>query len=302
MAVTERPFGGVVAPLAEPGPLRHAVHEVLRFVAHKQLGALGAVLVVVFVAIAIAAPVIAPYGPLENSSVRLQGPSAEHLAGTDQFGRDILSRVIHGARISLYIGVGATLIAQTIAVTIGIPSAHFGGRADYAIQRFVDTIQALPGLLLLMTIMVILGPGLVNVIVALSFSRAITASRVIRGTTLRIVNETYVEAARSAGGTDFHIMRRHLLPNVFPTVIVIASLEFGAFILAEASLSFLGFGVPPPNPSWGGMLAADGRAYMFAAPWMLWAPTVALALVVFGVNMFGDALRDVLDPRLRGSR
>jgi len=166
----------------------------------------------------------------------------------------------------------------------------------------VDTIQALPALILLITILVILGPGLWNVIFALSFNRAIVGSRVLRGATMSVANESYVDAARTLGATATRIVLRHLLPNIVPTIIVVYSLGFGTVILAEASLSFLGYGVPPPTPSWGGMLAADGRAYMFAAPWMLWAPMVALAIVVFAVNMFGDALRDVLDPRLRGSR
>ena len=154
---------------------------------------------------------------------------------------------------------------------------------------------------MLISIMVVLGPSLTNVIIALSFRRAIVESRVMRGATMGILNNTYIESARATGATDVRIMLRHLVPNIMPTLIVLGSIGFAGVILAEASLSFLGYGVPPPTPSWGGMLAADGRAYMFAAPWMLVAPTIALSITVFGVNMFGDALRDVLDPRLRGS-
>jgi len=275
---------------------------VTRFARRKPLGAIGAVLLVVFILVAVAAPIVAPYPPLEHGSELLASPSSEHLAGTDQFGRDTLSRLIYGARTSLYVGVAATIFSAIPAVLIGMSSAYFGGTYDYLVQRFVDTIQALPGLILLITILVILGGGLWNVIFALSFNRAIVGSRVMRGATMAVQNEVYVEAALASGATTLRILLRHLLPNIVPTIIVVYSLGFGTVILAEASLSFLGYGIPPPSPSWGGMLAADGRAYMFAAPWMLWGPTIALAIVVFAINMFGDAIRDVLDPRLRGSR
>jgi len=257
---------------------------------------------VLLVIIAVFADMIVPYDPMEHdAAVPLAGPSITHPAGTDQFGRDVLSRIILGARTSLYVGVAVTLFSIVPAVMLGMISAYFGGWVDYLIQRVVDTIQSIPYLILLIAIMVVLGPSLINVIFALTFRRSIIESRLMRGATLGILNQTYVDAARSTGATDARIIVRHLLPNIMPTVIVIASIGFGGVILAEASLSFLGYGVPPPMPSWGGMLAADGRAYMYAAPWMLVAPTTALALTVFGVNMFGDALRDVLDPRLRGT-
>jgi peptide/nickel transport system permease protein len=273
-----------------------------RFFRRKPLGAIGAVIMVVFVLVAVFAPIVAPYSPLEHSSARLAAPSGEHLAGTDQFGRDTLSRLIFGARTSLYVGVAATILSAIPAVMIGMSSSYFGGKYDYLVQRFVDTIQALPSLILLIAILVVLGPGMWNVIMALSFNRAIVGSRVMRGATMSVQNEMYVEAARACGATTMRVMLRHLLPNIVPTVIVVYSLGFGTVILAEASLSFLGYGIPPPAPSWGGMLAADGRAYMFAAPWMLWGPAIALAIIVFAINMFGDAMRDVLDPRLRGTR
>ena len=275
--------------------------QLARFARRKPLGAGGAAVITLLIVVAIGADVIAPFDPLEHSRERLIGPSSENLVGTDQFGRDVLSRVIHGARTSLQVGVAATILAMVPAVIIGMTSAYVGGWYDYGVQRFVDTIQALPGLILLVTILVVLGPGLWNVIFALSFNSAIVGSRVMRGATLGVANEMYVDAARAMGATHFRMMFRHLLPNIVPTVIVVYSLGFGNVILAEASLSFLGYGIPPPTPSWGGMLAADGRSYMFAAPWMLWGPTIALALVIFAVNMFGDAIRDVLDPRLRGT-
>jgi peptide/nickel transport system permease protein len=266
--------------------------------------------VVVLVLMAVGAPVIAPYPPLENNQpVALKGPSLTgingtfpHLAGTDQFGRDVFSRIVYGAQTSLYIGVLVTVVSTIPALVLGVVSAYFGGWVDYLLQRFVDTVQAIPYLILLIAIMVVLGPSFINVVFALSFRRAVTESRVLRGATMGLLNQTYIEAARAIGATDTRIMARHLVPNLVPLLIILSSTAFAGVILSEASLSFLGYGVPPPRPSWGGMLAADGRAFMYAAPWMLVAPTVALAIVVFGVNMFGDALRDVLDPRLRGSR
>jgi len=293
---------GLANPIPVPSRTRKAFDVSRDFARKKPLGAFGAAVLVVLVLLAVFAELAAPYDPLAHDiNVVLQGPSLSHPAGTDQFGRDIFSRVIFGARTSLYVGVFVTVAALIPGIALGMISAYFGGWVDYLMQRIVDTIQSVPYLIMLIAIMVVLGPSLVNVVFALAFRRAIVESRVMRGATMGILNQTFVEAARASGATDMRIMIRHLVPNIMPTVIVIASIGFGGVILAEASLSFLGYGVPPPTPSWGGMLAADGRAYMYAAPWMIIAPTVALALVVFGVNMFGDALRDVLDPRLRGS-
>ena len=280
---------------------RSRLQQMRHLARRKPLGAFGAVAMLLFILAAIFADVVAPFSPLEHGPARLASPSTVHLAGTDQYGRDVLSRVIHGARTSLYVGVVATVLSMIPAVLLGMSSAYFGGWYDYLVQRFVDTIQALPGLVLLITILVILGPGLWNVIIALSFNRAIVGSRVMRGATMAIKSEVYVEAALATGATHLRLILRHLLPNIAPTIIVVYSLGFGTVILSEASLSFLGYGIPPPTPSWGGMMAADGRSYMFGAPWMLWAPTLALAIVIFAVNMVGDAARDVLDPRMRGA-
>jgi len=302
---TQQVTGGqtVALPLEPESRLRNWAHETRTFARRKPLGAFGGLVMVVLVLAAVLADVIVPYDPLaHDAAVALNSPSPSHVAGTDQFGRDIFSRIILGARTSLYVGVAVTVFSIVPAVALGMISAYFGGWVDYGLQRIVDTIQSVPYLILLIAIMVVLGPSLLNVILALTFRRAIVESRVMRGATMGILNQTYVEAARAVGATNTRIMIRHLVPNIMPTVIVIASIGFGGVILAEASLSFLGYGVPPPTPSWGGMLAADGRAYMYAAPWMLIAPTVALAVTVFGVNMFGDALRDVLDPRLRGAQ
>lgn len=311
MATEPLATGRALAPaFREPNVLERSWTSTHRFVRKKPLGAFGGIVVVILVLVAIGAPVLAPYAPLANNqAVALKSPSFEgidgtfpHLAGTDQFGRDVFSRIIYGAQTSLYIGVLVTIVSTVPALVLGVASAYFGGWIDYLLQRFVDTVQAIPYLILLIAIMVVLGPSFINVVFALSFRRAVTESRVLRGSTMGLMNQTYIEAARAMGATDLRIMARHIVPNLVPLLIVLSSTAFAGVILSEASLSFLGYGVPPPRPSWGGMLAADGRAFMYAAPWMLIAPTVALAIVVFGVNMFGDALRDVLDPRLRGSR
>ncbi len=287
---------------ALPPSRGRSLSGLLQLARRKPLGAFGAVVLSAMVLVALFAGLISPYDPLVNDqAVAIQKPSAAHLAGTDQFGRDILSRVIFGARTALTIGVAATALAMIPAAIIGVASAYFRGAVDYLIQRCVDAIQSIPGLILLIAIMVILGPSLRNVVIALSFGYAVTSSRIVRGAAITIIGATYVEAARLVGASDLRIMLRHILPNVVPPLIVTASLGFGQLILAEASISFLGYGIRPPNPSWGNMLAADGRAYMFAQPWMLLAPTIALGLVVFGVNMLGDAIRDLIDPRLRGA-
>jgi peptide/nickel transport system permease protein len=311
MATEPLATGRPLAPeLFEPSLAARTTSSLWQFIRKKPMGAFGGGIVVVLVLVALGAPVFAPYPPLENDqTVQLKGPSLNgvdgkfpHLAGTDQFGRDVFSRVVYGAQTSLYIGVLVTIVSTIPALILGVASAYFGGWVDYLLQRFVDTVQAIPYLILLIAIMVVLGPSFINVVFALSFRRAVTESRVLRGASMGLMNQTYVEAARAMGATDLRIMARHLVPNLLPLLIVLSSTAFAGVILSEASLSFLGYGVPPPRPSWGGMLAADGRAFMYAAPWMLVAPTAALAIVVFGVNMFGDALRDVLDPRLRGSR
>lgn len=271
------------------------------FARAKPLGAIGALVLLVMVVMAIFAPIIEPYNPVSNNQREaLQSPRTGHLMGTDQFGRDIFSRVVRGARISLYVGLGATVTAIVLATMIGVCSAYFGGVTDYVVQRVVDTVQAIPGLILLISVLVILGPSITNVVLALAFRSAITTSRVVRSATLAVLANPYIEAAKVVGARDLRVMTLHLVPNIIPPVIIVATVQFGGAILAEASLSFLGYGVPPPTPTWGGMMSAEGRTFMLAAPWILIGPAVALSLVVFSVNMLGDALRDRLDPRLRG--
>ncbi|MQA00024.1 MAG: ABC transporter permease subunit [Dehalococcoidia bacterium] len=279
-----------------------SLHGTRRFVRRKPLGAFGGLILLLLVSAALLADVLAPYGAAQqDTGAPLSAPSASHLAGTDQYGRDIFSRLLYGARISLYVGIGATVLSIVPATVIGVASAYFQGRFDYIVQRVVDAVQAVPGLILLIAIVVVLGPSVVMVVASLSVRSAVVNSRVMRGATIQIMGRDFIQAARSLGARDLRLMLRHVLPNIAAPIIIVASLGFGQFILAEASLSFLGYGVPPPEPSWGGMLASDGRNYMYAAPHMFVGPALVLSLVVFGVNMFGDAMRDVLDPRLRGA-
>lgn len=278
------------------------MYEVSKFIRKKPLGAFGALVLIVLVGMAALAPVITPYGPLQQGTgPALAPPSAAHLAGTDQFGRDVFTRIVYGSQISLQVSIGATFMAIIPATTFGMMCAYFRGPFDLVFQRIVDAFQAIPGLILLITIVSILGSGLYNVILALAIPASITGSRLQRAASMQVTGRDYVLAARSLGATDARIITRYILPNIMAPIIIVVSLGFGGYILAESSLSFLGYGVPPPAPSWGGMLASDGRRYMYVAPHMFIAPAVALSVVVFGVNMFGDAMRDILDPRLRGS-
>ena len=281
----------------EPG----VAARVLGALRRKPLGALGGALIVLLVATALLAPVMAPHDPLKiKSSDRLKPPSATYLLGTDDFGRDILSRVIYGARISMLLGLGAVAISTLLAAVIGIVSGYYGGRIDTVLQRCIDTMMAFPGLVVLLTIMAMLGQGLGNVILALGIGGIAGNARIIRSAVLAVRENQYVEVARATGCRDWQIILRHILPNIAAPIMVVATLGLGVAILAESSLSFLGFGVPPPTPSWGAMLSGSGRTFMLQAPWMAVFPGIAISLAVFGFNMLGDALRDFLDPKLRG--
>jgi peptide/nickel transport system permease protein len=272
-----------------------------QFCRHKPLGALGAVIVVGLLAMAVFAPWIAPYQYDETiPGARMKAPGAQFWMGTDNLGRDVYSRVVYGAAVSVTVGFGAVLLANVLATVIGITSGYFGGAYDICVQRVVDAWQSFPFLVVILSLMAVLGPGLLNLVLALGVLGAAAASRVIRGTTISVMQNTYVEAARALGAGHLRIMLRYILPNVAATVIILATIGLGAAILAESALSFLGFGVPPPYPSWGAMLSGSGRSFMYRAPWMAIWPGAAISLAVFGFNMLGDALRDVLDPRLRG--
>jgi len=281
---------------------RRALVAVARFVRRKPLGAVGGVIVVAMLVMAAFAEQIAPYGYDQTiRGARMKAPSAAHWLGTDNLSRDMWSRVVYGARVSITVGFLTVGTAVLLATAIGVSSAYFGGAWDLLVQRVVDAWLSFPYLIIILSVMAVLGPGLGNVVISLAVLIAATNSRVIRGATLGVMQNSYVEAARAMGCGHTRIIVRHLLPNVTATVIILATIGLGAVILAESALSFLGFGVPPPHPSWGGMLSGSGRTYMFRAPWMAIWPGVAISLAVFGFNMLGDALRDVLDPRLRGS-
>ena len=276
--------------------------RIARFSRRQPLGAFSAVVLVVLVLSATLADVIVPYDPIRNNvGPNLEGPDGTHLFGTDHFGRDVFSRVVYGARTSLYVGIGATLLGVLAATLLGAVSGYMGAKLDYFVQRFVDLAHAIPPLIFLLGVLLVLGPRTEYVILALGLRTGLSLSRIVRGSVIDIKGEDFVEAARSFGASDARILTFHVLPNIFALIIVLVSTTIGGLIVAEAALSFLGFGVPPPTPSWGGMLSVDGRIYMLAAPWLLAAPAFSLTLVVFATNMFGDALRDELDPRLRSA-
>jgi peptide/nickel transport system permease protein len=277
------------------------IELVVRLVKEKPLGTVGGVLVLILFITGIFADLLAPYGMNEIILVdRLDPPSLKHILGTDNLGRDLLSRIVFGARISMYVGLGGSFLSVMIGTVIGLISGFFGGKVDMFMQRFVDAFMCFPPLFLYLTVMSVLGPGLLQVIVVLGTVSGINRSRIIRSAVIGVKENIYVEAARAIGSKNGRIIARHIFPNVTAAIMVHGTITVGHVILAEATLSFLGFGIPPPTPSWGGMLSGSGRQYMLLAPWMALWPGVALALAVYGVNMLGDALRDLLDPRLRG--
>lgn len=276
---------------------------VLSFLRQKPLGAIGGIVLAAMVLLAVGANVIAPFDyDAADVFARLKPSSVTHWLGTDNLGRDLLSRVIYGARVSMMVGFGAVGLGLLGATLVGLLSGYFGGRLDILVQRVVDAFMCFPLLLVALTIMALVGPGLENVIGTLGLVLAVRDSRVIRGAVLAVKQNLYVEAARALGVGHPGTLWRHILPNIVAPLIILATVNLGGVILVEAALSFLGFGVPPPRPSWGGMLSGAGLMHMLRAPWLALWPGVALSLAVFGSNMLGDALRDVLDPRLRGSR
>lgn len=273
------------------------------FVRRKPLGAAGGLVLAGMLALALLAGRVAPYDYDEADVFsRLKAPSEAHWLGTDNLGRDLLSRVIYGARVSMVVGFGGVALGLLLGTAVGLVSGYFGGRLDLVLQRLVDAFMCFPLLLVALTIMALLGPGLGNVILTLGLVLGVRDSRVIRSAVLSVKAHLYLEAARALGAAHAAMIGRHVLPNILAPIIILGTVNLGAIILIEAALSFLGFGVPPPRPSWGGMLSGAGLVHMLRAPWLALWPGVALSLAVFGANMLGDALRDLLDPRLRGSR
>jgi peptide/nickel transport system permease protein len=275
----------------------------LRLARRKYMGTISMVIIVVFAAVAIFAPVVAPHDPLAvHTSVALKPPNARFIFGTDELGRDIFSRLIYGARTSMLVGFGSVAIGTGIGILLGLTSAYFGGTYDLLVQRFIDALQSFPPLVLAMVMVTTLGPSVRNVILAIAITGIATRARVVRGTALSLMENTYVDAARALGCSNVRIMMRYILPNSWAPIIVISTASLGVAIIAESSLSFLGLGPPPPTPTWGSMLSGSARSYMSIAPWLALAPGIAITVIVLAFNLLGDALRDVLDPRLRGSR
>jgi len=270
-----------------------------RFVTRQPLGAAGALIVLALILIAIAAPRLAPHGPKEVSFAPYLAPSAEFPMGTDQVGRDVLSRIIWGARMSLYVGVVSVVFGVTLGSFWGAVTAYFGGAADAGSQRVVDSLMALPPIILALSLMAALGQSVNNVILALAILLTPTAARTIRSVALGVVATPYIEAARAVGSSHWRIICRHLIPNCMAAYIVLVTTNVSYAIVVEASLSFIGAGAPPDEPSWGGMLTAGIQA-IETAPWMIFFPGLAISLAVFGLNLLGDSIRDLTDPRLRG--
>jgi len=270
------------------------------FVRRYPLGAIGAALMALFVFAAVFADVITVYSPLStNAAISLAPPSAAHWLGADFMGRDVYSRIIYGARISLAVGLGASALGGSIGIVVGLMSGYLGGWVDLVTQRVIDMLQSLPLLVLALVMAASLGPSLHNTIVAISIPLIPYTARVVRANTLALREMPFVEAAKAVGMSELRIAVRHVLPNTLAPLIVLATAQLGSAILVEASLSFLGLGIPEPHPSWGRMLSESAAEYVRTAPWLVVFPGLAISLVVFGTNLLGDALRDLLDPRQR---
>ncbi|MEO8540400.1 MAG: ABC transporter permease [bacterium] len=283
------------------GTLPRSIAACTKFARKNPLSGAAAVFLIFITVVALAAPLIAPYNPLDIAPAdRLQAPSWAHPMGTDNLGRDMLSRIIYGGRISLAVGFWSVVLGTCTGAVIGIVSGYYGGVVDIVIQRIVDAMQSFPGLLMALALVSVLGASTMNVIIAISLVVAPLDSRVIRSATLQVRGMDYIAAARSVGVSDSRIMFRHVLPNVAAPFIIIAAVTFGGAILIEASLSFLGLGTPPPAPSWGGMLNGAGRQYLEKMPTLALFPGLAISFTVLALNLLGDGLRETLDPRLKG--
>ena len=292
---------GIPLPVIEPKRRSRLANFFIRLVREKPLGTAGGIIILILIFVAIFADVLAPY-PYDEAHMYdiMQGPSARYLLGTDQIGRDFLSRLIYGARISLLVGLATTALSVVISTLIGGISGFFGGKLDLAVQRFVDAWMAFPGLLLLLTIMSIVGRGVPQIILVLGIAGGIGGSRVLRGAVIGIKENVYFEAAEAIGSSKWRTFIRHVVPNIMPVIIIGFSINIGGVILGIASLSFLGFGLPFTIPEWGGLLSREGRKFMETAPRLALFPGLALTITIYSLNMFGDAMRDLLDPRLRG--
>jgi peptide/nickel transport system permease protein len=272
----------------------------LEFARRRPLGAIGAVIIVIMAIVGLGAPWLAPFDPLSTDyAAMIARPSLAHWLGTDAYGRDVLSRILYGSRTALIVGFGASLIGATFGALIGVASAYFGGRIDMAVQRIMDVVISFPIIILALSVVAILGTGLQNVIFAIAIPMIPRCARVVRASALAVREMPYVDAARAAGISDAPIVLRHMLPNVMAPYLIMLTSFLGQAILLEASLSFLGLGVQEPVAAWGLMLRGAAVDFAETAPWMAIFPGLAISLAVFGFNLFGDSLRDALDPRLR---
>ena len=284
---------------AQPSNSLSAFHK--KMLRDKPLGGVGGLVFALFLFCGIFAGLLAPYGMNETNMQRvLEAPSLAHWMGTDHIGRDVFSRILYGAQLSVIIGFLAAGLATVISIILGVLTGYFGGKIDMLIQRFVDSWMTFPDLVLLIVVVSVIGPGVSQIIIVLGCLYGIAGSRIIRGSTITVRENMYTHAAQSMGAHTLHVLCFHVLPNVMPVVIVLFTTRVGAVILAEAGLSFLGLGTPPPAPTWGSMLSGGGRTYMYVGPWLALAPGIALTIVVYSINVYGDALRDMLDPRMRG--
>ena len=272
-----------------------------RLVKEKPLGLASGMVILLLLLVAVVGGQVSPYPYNEIHLIdRLQGPSSKYLLGTDQAGRDLLSRLIFGARVSVLVGLAVTTISIVISTLIGGISGFVGGKLDLTVQRFVDAWNAFPGLLLLLTMMAIVGKGLLQIILVMGISGGIAGAGVIRGAVMGIKENVYFDVAEAVGSPRWRSLIRHVVPNITPVIVISFSISIGGVIMALASLGFLGYGLPPNIPDWGGMLSRDGRKYMELAPRLALWPGLCLTVTIYSLNMFGDAVRDLLDPRLRG--
>ncbi len=301
--MTEAVLNPVPPALAPSGAAGRLFAFLRRLVREKPLGAAGGAIFLVFLFCGIFADFLAPYGMNEtNLEDRLQPPSLEYPLGTDHLGRDVLSRILIGAKLSMIVSFLAAGIGTVVSLVIGVLSGYLGGKTDMILQRGVDAWMTFPDLVLLIVIISVVGPGIPQIVIVLGLLYGIAGSRIVRGAVVSVKESMYTHAAQSIGARTLHILVRHIVPNVMPVLIVLFTTRIGAVILTEAGLSFLGLGVPPPEPTWGAMLSGTGRTYMYLGPWLALAPGLCLTIVVYAINVYGDALRDLLDPRMRGSR
>ena len=290
--------GAAAADHAPPRPSRWA--QLWQFVAQNPLGAAGAVVVIVMIVMAIFADVVTTYDPTANNfGEMLERPSAEHWLGTDQYGRDLYTRIVYGARTALMVGFVSAFVGGTLGLVLGVSSAYFGGRFDFLLQSVMDVLMAFPLIILALAVVSIFGTGALNVIIAITIPFIPRCARVVRSSALAVRETPYIDAARACGFGHTRIVLRHMVPNVMAPYLVVMTAAVGQAILIEASLSYLGLGVQEPVPAWGLMLQGGAQEYAESAPWVAIFPGIAISLAVFGFNLFGDALRDWLDPRMK---